>query len=81
MRAHFASTPCWVADLSRTLQPVDRTTVVGEEPEPKPEELLLLELRTVVLLHCSFMGTAKVSLPHSNLSTRLSMGEIVLTTP
>jgi len=44
MRARFASTPCSVADLSRMLQ-----------PEPKPEELLLLlELRvtsTPLLLH------------------------------
>ena len=38
-----------VADLSCTLQPADRTAVEGEEPES--EDLLLPELRTVVLLH------------------------------
>ena len=38
-----------VADLSRTLQSADGTAVVGEGSEP--EELLLPELRTVVLLH------------------------------
>ena len=38
-----------MADLSRTLQSANGTAVVGEGPEP--EELLLPELRTVVLLH------------------------------
>jgi len=38
MRACTASTPCWVANLSRTLQ-----------PEPKAEALLLLRVAPLLL--------------------------------
>ena len=48
-----------VADLSRTLQSADRTTVEDEEPEP--EEFLLPELRTVVLLHGEDEGVLAVA--------------------
>ena len=40
-----------VTDLSCTLQPADRTAVEGGEPLAESEDLLLPELRTVVLLH------------------------------
>jgi hypothetical protein len=68
-----------VANLSRMLQPADRTVIGGEEPEQ--EELLLLELRTVVLPHCRSMGTTKARVclpPHSKRPMRLSMAGIVL---